>query len=115
MNKIREPFNTNTMAQVAALHALGDDDHVNRSVAINEEGKRVLYRELDSLGLSYVPTEANFIYMPLPLESRTLFDALLKRGVIVRPVGPKEIRVTIGLPEENKRFIGALKDVIPKL
>jgi histidinol-phosphate aminotransferase len=112
MNKIREPFNTNAMAQEAALAALGDEAHLKRSLAINEEGKQFLYGQFDALGLKYVPTEANFIYMLLDTESRTLFDALLRKGVIVRPAGPREIRVTIGLPEENRRFIEALKSVI---
>ncbi len=115
MNKIREPFNTNSFAQLAAIHALADDEHVRRTIENNEVGKNYLYKELESLGLNYVPTETNFIYMPLNIESKKLFDALLQKGVIVRPVGPKEIRVTIGLPEENKRFIESLKAVLEKI
>jgi histidinol-phosphate aminotransferase len=110
MNKVREPFNTNTLAQVAALRALDDKEHIKKSKETNELGKGFLYKELDSLGITYVPTEANFIYMPLHVESKIIYDALLRMGVIVRPVGPREIRVTIGLPEENKRFIEALKN-----
>ncbi len=109
MNRIREPFNTNTLAQIAATNALKDEEHVKKSIKINEEGKRFLYNELSSIGVSFIPTEANFIYMPLSLESENIYNALLKMGVIVRPVGKTEIRVTIGLPEENKRFIEALK------
>lgn len=112
MNKVREPFNTNTIAQLAAAHALKDEDHIKRSIETNEHGKEFLYRELDSIGLGYVPTEANFIYIPLNTDSTTIYNALLRQGVIVRPVGQKEIRVTIGLPEENKRFIEALKTVM---
>jgi len=115
MNKIREPFNTNSFAQVAAIHALADDEHVKKTVENNEIGKKYLYKELDAIGLKYVPTNTNFIYMPLEIESKKLFDALLQKGVIVRPVGPKEIRVTIGLPEENRRFIESLKDVLAKI
>lgn len=109
MNKIREPFNTNTLAQLAALHALEDDEHVKRSIELNDEGKIFLYKELEKLGLKYVPTEANFIYIILDQDSKSLYEALLKKGVIIRPVGQREIRVTIGLPEENKRFIDAIK------
>ncbi|HMK61877.1 MAG TPA: histidinol-phosphate transaminase [Dissulfurispiraceae bacterium] len=109
MNKIREPFNTNALAQEAALAALSDEDHLKRSIAINEEGKKYLSKELDDLGLRYVPTEANFIYITLGSDSRGLFETLLRKGLIIRPVGPEQIRVTIGLPEENKRFIEALK------
>lgn len=115
MNKIREPFNTNAMAQLAAMNALADDDHLAMTVEINEQGKGFLYKYLDELGLKYIPTEANFIYMPLDIESKDVYNALLKKGVIIRPVGPKEIRVTIGLPEENRRFIEALKTVIKSL
>jgi histidinol-phosphate aminotransferase len=115
MNKIREPFNTNTLAQLAAMNALTDDEHLRKSVKINGQGKEFFYKELDSMGIAYVPTEANFIYMPLHVESKIIYDALLRMGVIVRPVGPREIRVTIGLPEENKRFIEALKIVIKSL
>ena len=112
MDKIRGPFNTNTLAQVAAVNALNDDDHLKKTLDMNEQGKQFLYRELASIGVDYVPTEANFIYMTLNAESKVINDALLRMGVIVRPVGPGEIRVTIGLPEENKRFIEALKTVM---
>ncbi|MDH5768706.1 MAG: aminotransferase class I/II-fold pyridoxal phosphate-dependent enzyme, partial [Nitrospirota bacterium] len=111
MNKLRPPFNTNSLAQIAAEHALKDESHVKYSREINEMGKRYLYKELDSIGMNYVPSEANFIYMPLGEDSTVLYNELLRHGVIVRPVGPQEIRVTIGLPEENKKFIEALKKV----
>lgn len=123
MNKLRPPFNTNSIAQNAALWALKDDEHVKRSREINEQGKRFLYKELDALSLKYVPTEANFIYVLLGQENPPcppllkggagdLYNKLLRQGVIVRPVGPQEIRVTIGLPEENNRFIEAIKAIM---
>jgi histidinol-phosphate aminotransferase len=112
MNKLRPPFNTNTMAQKAALSALGDEDHLKTSRIVNEQGKISLYKELDALGMKYVPTEANFIYMPLEHDSGELYNKLLKEGIIVRPMGPREIRVTVGLQEENRKFIEALKKVI---
>lgn len=111
MNKLRPPFNTSALAQKAALWALEDEGHLLKTREINEQGKKYLYKELDSIGMNYVPTEANFIYMPLKQNALTLYTSLLKQGVIVRPVGQHEIRVTIGLPEENKRFIDALKTV----
>jgi histidinol-phosphate aminotransferase len=110
MNRLREPFNTNSVAQKAAIAALSDRTHVERSRTVNEEGKRYLYHELDALGVAYVPTEANFIYIPIG-DSASVNGALLKLGVIIRPMGPKAIRVTVGLPEENRRFIEALKKV----
>lgn len=110
MNKIREPFNTNAMAQLAAMNALADDDHLRMTIEINEQGKKFLYKELHELKLKYIPTEANFIYMPLNIESKDVYNALLKKGVIIRPVGLKEIRVTVGLPEENRRFIRSIEN-----
>lgn len=112
LDKLRPPFNTSSIAQKAALSALKDVDHVASTREVNEQGKRYLYGELDALGMPYVPTEANFIYMPLKQDSQALYDALLRLGVIIRPMGPHAIRVTIGLPEENRRFIEALKKAI---
>lgn len=108
MNRLRAPFNTSTIAQKAALAALSDDAHVSRSRAVNSAGKEYLYRELGALGISFVPTEANFVYIPVE-GSVALYERLLKMGVIIRPMGPGAVRVTIGLPEENRRFIEALK------
>ena len=73
--------------------------------------QKYLYKELSSLGIRHVPTEANFIYMPVA-DSMNIYKKLLHAGVIVRPMGPDAIRVTIGLPEENKRFIKAMKSVM---
>lgn len=112
INKLRPPFNTSSLAQKAALGALKDEAHISSSRDVNEQGKQLLYGELEALGMKYVPTEANFIYMPLEQDSADIYNRLLKEGVIVRPMGPREIRVTIGLPGENKRFIEALKKVM---
>lgn len=112
MDRVRQPFNTGTVSQAAALAALGDTEHVMRSVEVNEAGKKYLYAALDRLGIKYYPTHANFIYMEMGKDSGALYDALLRRGVIVRPAGPAQLRVTIGLPEENRRFVEALAGVI---
>lgn len=112
MNKMREPFNTSTPAQAAAIAALEDREHVERSKNINLEGRQYLCGELESLGVKYVPTEANFIFMFPGRDSEEVYQSLLMQGVIVRPMGPDSIRVTIGLPEENKRFIEALSKVL---
>lgn len=111
MNRLREPFNTNSVAQKAALAALRDKAHVTQSQKTNEEGKQYFYQQLKALGISCVPTQANFVYFPMD-DSLALYNSLLKKGVIIRPMGPKAVRVTIGLPEENRRFIAALKEVI---
>jgi len=112
MNKVRQPFNTNTLAQTAALAALADRKHVEKTVTLNNEGKQLLYREFERLGISYVPTETNFILFETRLDSKELYGGLLKAGVIIRPMGPKRLRVTIGLPEENKRFIAELDAIL---
>jgi len=112
MNKVRQPFNVNSIAQRAALAALQDEEHIAASKRINKIGKRYLYEELEVMNLEYVPTEANFIYIILKEENASsLYEKLLRHGVIVRPIGEREIRVTIGLPGENKRFIETLKKV----
>lgn len=111
MNRLREPFNTNSLAQKAALAALRDTAHVANSRKTNDAGRDYLYQQLSCLGVSYVPTEANFIYI-LIKDSGAVNNSLLHKGVIVRPMGPNALRVTIGLPEENRRFIEALKEVI---
>ncbi len=111
MNRLRAPFNTSTIAQKAAIAALSDNGHVSRSREVNETGKEYLYRELGALGMSFVPTEANFVYIPVE-GAVGLYEKLLKIGVIIRPMGPGAVRVTIGLPEENRRFIEALKTVM---
>ncbi len=109
MNRVRAPFNTSIPAQVAAVAALSDNEHVESSVRLNEEGKQYLYRELDRLGVTYLPTQANFIYMDMKSDARAIYEKLLRLGVIVRPMGPTQIRVTIGLKTENERFIDALE------
>lgn len=111
MNRLREPFNTNSIAQKAAIGALKDRDHVINSKDINEKGKTYLYKELDSIGLHAVPSETNFIYIPVE-KAMDIYNRLLKLGIIIRPMGPNAIRVTIGLPEENRQFIEALKKII---
>lgn len=111
MNKIRQPFNTNTVAQAAAINALEDIDYIRKSRENNKKGRRYLYQEFKKLGLDYIPTEANFIYIKIK-GSVALYERLLKKGVIIRPMGPDAVRVTIGLHEENERFIAALASVL---
>ncbi len=112
MNRVREPFNVNSLAQIAAAAALKDKEHVRKSVALNKTEKQFLYRELKKLNIDFVPTEANFIYMRFPFPVQPLFNEMLKRGVIIRPVGKNEIRLTIGTRKENFKFIKALEDIL---
>ena len=116
MNRIRQPFNVNRVAQVAAIAALEDKEHVKKSCQMNEAGKKFLYQELGALGLEYVPTAANFILINMKQPGKDIYQKLLEKGVIVRPMEgyglPDFIRVTIGKPEENKKFIQALRQVV---
>ena len=116
LNKIRQPFNVNSLAQVAALASLSDEAHVKKSLENNEEGKNFLYSGFERLGLSYVPTSANFILVNCDQDCSILSRKLLKLGIIVRPMKgyyfPNSVRVTIGLPKENKKFIKALEKVL---
>jgi len=116
MNRIREPFNVSSVAQAAALAALNDREHVEKCKEINRLGKRYLYARFEEMGLSYVPSEGNFILVDVGQEASSIYNKLLKLGVIVRPVKgygfPNHLRVTIGTEKENERFIEALKIVL---
>jgi len=112
MNRVRQPFNTNALAQAGALAALGDYKHVEKSIAMNNEGKKFLCQSFERLNVTYLPTEANFVYFETQRDGRELYDALLRTGVIIRPMGERHLRVTIGLPEENQRFITELEKIL---
>jgi histidinol-phosphate aminotransferase len=112
MNRIRPPFNTNSLAQRAALAALADEDHVRESRRVNAEGMALLSARLAELGLTVIPSQANFLYFDVNQDGKAVFDALLRRGVIVRHLGGTFLRVTIGLPHENQRFIESLQAVL---
>ena len=115
LGRVRQPFNVNALALVAAQAALDDTEHVERTLALNRDGMAYLTRELDRLGLPWVPSSANFILVKVGQGSR-VYEALLRDGVIVRPMDgygfPEHLRVTIGLPEENERCIRALEAVL---
>lgn len=112
LNRVRPPFNVNSLAQQAALAALEDEDHVTQSRALND-GEMVRVRDgLSAIGLRVLPSEANFLYFDVQQDGAAVFTALLREGVIVRHIGGQMIRVSIGLPEENDRFLQALKTVL---
>lgn len=112
LNRVRPPFNANSLAQRAALAALGDEEHVARSRAVNEAGMRQTVNGLSSLGFSPIPSEANFVYVDVGRDGRAVFEALLREGIIIRHIEGPMVRVTIGLEEENREFLAALKRVI---
>ncbi len=117
LNRVRQPFNANLVAQVAAIAALRDTAFLEKTYELNREGKAWLSAQFTELGLAFVPSYGNFILLHVG-DAATVNTALLQRGVIVRPVIgdglPEHLRISIGLPEENARFIAALKEVLGK-
>jgi histidinol-phosphate aminotransferase len=112
LNRVRPPFNANSLAQRAALAALQDEEHVAQSRSLNQSEMAVLREGLTTLGLRPVPSEANFLYFDAGRDGRQVFQCLLRQGVIVRHIDGRMLRVTIGLPEENRRFLQALEQVL---
>lgn len=116
METVMAPFNVNSLAQVAALAAIDDNEHLEKSKSTNSRGKQYLYREFERMGLNYIETEANFIFVDTGQDCQEVFRELLKGGVIVRTGDvfnfPTFIRVTVGTGEENQRFIHDLEKVL---
>jgi len=112
LNRVRPPFNANSLAQRAALAALEDEDHVAQSRAMNEAEMVTVRAGLAALGLSPIPSEANFLFVDVGRDGRAVFEALLREGVIVRHIEGRMVRITIGLPDENRRLLQALKKVL---
>jgi histidinol-phosphate aminotransferase len=116
LNRLRLPFNVNRLAQVAARAALKDQPFLERTRALVLEGRAYICRELERLGLSYTPSQANYILIRVNRPARDLYQAMLKEGVIIRAMDeygfPEHIRVNVGLPGENERFIATLARVM---
>ncbi len=111
MNRVRQPFNVNHLAMVAAVAALGDEAFIAKSRSVNAAGLVQLVRGFEKLGLEYIPSRGNFITVRVG-DAKRVYEALLKDGVIVRPIAgyglPEHLRVTVGLPEHNARFLASL-------
>jgi histidinol-phosphate aminotransferase len=112
LNRVRQPFNVNSLAQAAACAALDDVEYLARSRAVNRSGLAQLRSGLQDLGFSALPSVGNFLCVDCGTEARPLFEALLRQGVIVRPIDnyglPRHLRVSVGLEAENARFLEAL-------
>jgi len=115
LNRVRQPFNVNSLALAAAEAALDDGAHLQHSVSLNAEGMQMLTRAFKQLGLSYIPSVGNFICVKVG-EAAGVYEALLRTGIIVRPVAnyglPDYLRITIGRADENARFLDALKKIL---
>jgi len=118
MNKLRTPFNTSGVAQAAALAAMNDREHVARCIETNAVERKRLSEGLAKLGFQPVPSEANFVFIVVGPEAKTLCDDLLHMGVIVRPLGwmgfPEAMRISVGTAEENDKCLAAMAQVILK-
>lgn len=114
LNRVREPFNVNAVAQEAALAALEDEEYVQKVREVNRRGKEYLYFGFDRLGLKYVPTQANFIFVNVERDEKEIFEKLLRKGIIVRGGFGYQtwLRVTVGTPEQNKALLFALEEVL---
>ncbi len=113
LNRVRQPFNTNSLAQAAAIASLDDEAHVVKSVSMNNAGKAYLQHAFTEMGLRYLPTMGNFISVNVNQDGLALYQKLLEQGVIVRPVTnyamPEYLRITIGTQQQNERFIETLR------
>ncbi len=116
LNRLRLPFNTNRLAQVGARAALRDADFLERTKELVRRGRAALEEGLTRLGLTFVPSQANFILIYVGRSGREVYQAMLREGVIIRAMDaygfPEHIRVNVGLPAENERFLTALKKVL---
>ncbi|MDX2465640.1 MAG: histidinol-phosphate transaminase [Porticoccus sp.] len=116
LNRIRQPFNINSLALAAAVAVLDDQDYLDRSIEINRRGYEQLTNRLSQMGLNFIPSAGNFVAVEIPGDVQGVYQHLLERGVIVRPVGlyemPDHLRVSIGLPEENQRFLDELDTLL---
>lgn len=113
LNRVRAPFNVGTLGQVAARAALKDPKHVEDYVAMNARQRTRLAAELEGMGLRVAPSQTNFLFVEFDRAREEVYDRLLRMGVIVRPipVGERWVRITVGLPEENDRLLGAVREL----
>ncbi len=119
LHRLRQPFNVNSLAQVAALACLDDEEHYGKTMAMTRDGMAWLHREIARLGCRPLGSQANFFLVDVGVKGKLLYEKLLRRGVIVRPMDaygfPDHIRITVGLPEENQRLVKALAEALPEL
>lgn len=115
LNRVRQPFNVNSLALLAAEAALGDTEFLAQSKALNDAGMQQLQSGFQDLGLQTIPSAGNFILVDMGREALPVYDALLRRSLIVRPVGnyglPNHLRVTIGTEDQNNRLLAALQTI----
>ena len=118
LNRVRQPFNVNSVALAAARAALYDEEHLDRAVEVNRHGMKQFTTAFERMGLNYIPSVGNFVSVDVGQPAQVINEALLRNGVIVRPVEnygmPNHLRVTVGLERENRRFLTALQKALSK-
>jgi histidinol-phosphate aminotransferase len=116
LHKTRQPFNVNSIAQIGALAALEDDEHLRETKRVIDEGRAYLHEQFSKMKIRFVPGTANFVMVNVG-DGHAIFDKLLRQGIIVRPLRgyglPEWVRISIGTIEENKKLVAALKKVMP--
>ncbi|HEY6642912.1 histidinol-phosphate transaminase [Povalibacter sp.] len=116
LNRVRQAFNVNSIALAAASAALDDSDHLQKSVALNLSGLKQLEEGVDQLGLRRYPSRGNFLLIDCARPAASVYESMLRQGVIVRPVGnyqlPSHLRITVGTPEQNRRMLDALRQAL---
>ncbi|MFH1380921.1 MAG: histidinol-phosphate transaminase, partial [Candidatus Omnitrophota bacterium] len=115
LNLAREPFNVNSIGQAAAIAALGDKKYIKKAMQLIKKGKKFISKELETLGINYVPSATNFLLIDVGKKAKEIYIKLLKKGVIVREMSGWKldnfIRVTVGTEKENRKFISVLKEI----
>lgn len=116
LNRVRQPFNVNSLALAAATAALQDEEHVARTVAVNREGLVQIRASMEALGLRCYPSQGNFVLVDCARPALPIYEAMLRAGVIARPVGayglPNHLRITSGTPVQNQRMLAALAQAV---
>lgn len=116
LNRVRQPFNNNSLALLCAESVLNDDDYLKNSIEVNEEGMKQLIFAFDKMGLQYISSKGNFISVDFGFSAENVYQELLKKGIIVRPLFnydmPNHLRISIGLKSENKLLISALNEIL---
>jgi len=116
LNRVKIPFNVNRLAQIAAFYAFDDDDFLRKIKESIRREKEFLYKHFEKLSLFYLKSDANFIFVKFPLKGEKMFNELLKRGIITRPLPetlfPNSLRITVGKRKDNKRLIQSLYDIL---
>jgi len=116
LNRARQPFNINALALAGAEAAIADQEFVSTSRQMNRHGMQQLVAGINGLGLAHIPSAANFVTVEMPTDAGAVYQRLLHEGVIVRPVAeyglPRHLRISVGLPEENQRFLESVTRVL---